>query len=211
MVQHDPGKGRKVLCYERCGKRVLDVLLALLAMPFFFLMYPFVALAVKLDSTGPVMYRQERIGKDMKPFAIFKFRTMVADAESYAAEMRKRSKGTFIQQENDPRVTRAGAKLRKWSLDETPQLFNILRGEMSWVGPRPFVRDDLEGLSEEHLRRQLVKPGLTGWAQVNGRNSLTVEERQVFDLYYVDHLGFGLDIRIAVKSIGTVSKKEGAN
>ena len=158
-----------------------------------------IAVWIKLDSRGPVLFKQERGGKDGKPFIILKFRTMVVDAE----------KSGYFTAENDPRVTRSGTILRKTSLDELPQLFNIFVGEMSIVGPRPTLMYQIEQYTAEQRKRLDVNPGVTGWAQVNGRNSLSWPERIVLDVWYAEHQSFLLDIKIIAKTFGVLLKGEG--
>lgn len=152
-----------------------------------------IAVAIKLDSRGPVFYCQARAGKGGRPFRMIKFRTMVNGAEHMGL-------GYEVTQE-DPRITRMGRLLRAWSLDEFPQLINIFRGEMSLVGPRPARMDQVERFTPDERRRNLVKPGLTGWAQVNGRNLLTWEQRIQLDLWYVAHESFWLNLKILVMTV----------
>jgi len=158
------------------------------------------AAAIKLEDRGPVIFRQERVGRDGKPFRILKFRTMVEDAHL---------KGPgYLVSEGDPRITRVGAFLRRWSLDELPQLFNIVRGEMSVVGPRPTLAYQVEQYSDFQRRRLAVPPGVTGWAQIRGRNGLTWPERIELDVWYVDHRSLGLDMKILLKTIGVIVRPD---
>jgi lipopolysaccharide/colanic/teichoic acid biosynthesis glycosyltransferase len=146
------------------------------------------ALAVKLEDGGPVFYRQTRVGKDGRDFELIKLRTMVVGAESQGA-------GYAVDQ-GDPRITRAGRFLRRLSIDELPQLWNVLRGDMSLVGPRPTLRYQVERYDDRQRHRLDVKPGLTGWAQVNGRAALPWDERIELDLWYVEHRSLWLDLKI---------------
>jgi lipopolysaccharide/colanic/teichoic acid biosynthesis glycosyltransferase len=146
------------------------------------------ALAVKLGSGGPVLYRQTRVGKDGADFELVKLRTMVVGAESQGA-------GAAVNR-GDPRITRAGRILRRLSLDELPQLWNVLRGEMSLIGPRPTLRYQVERYTPRQRRRLDVKPGITGWAQVHGRAALPWEKRIELDVWYVEHRSAWLDLRI---------------
>jgi lipopolysaccharide/colanic/teichoic acid biosynthesis glycosyltransferase len=146
------------------------------------------ALAVKLEDGGPILYRQTRVGRDGRDFELLKLRTMVVDAERKGA-------GWAVDRD-DPRITRAGRFLRRLSIDELPQLWNILRGEMSLVGPRPTLRYQVERYDERQRHRLDVKPGLTGWAQVNGRAALPWDERIELDLWYVEHRSTRLDLKI---------------
>jgi lipopolysaccharide/colanic/teichoic acid biosynthesis glycosyltransferase len=146
------------------------------------------ALAKKLEDGGPILYRQRRVGRDGRDFDLLKLRTMIVDAE-------RRGAGWAVDKD-DPRITRVGRILRRLSIDELPQLWNVLRGEMSLVGPRPTLRYQVERYDERQRRRLDVKPGLTGWAQVNGRAVLPWEERIELDLWYIEHRSAWLDLKI---------------
>ena len=150
------------------------------------------AAAIKLESRGPVLYRQRRVGKDGEPFEMLKLRTMVQGAEHIGA-------GMAVNQ-GDPRITRVGALLRRFSLDELPNLVNVLRGDMAIVGPRPTIQAQVDQYTDRQLRRLEVRPGITGWAQVNGRASLPWHERIELDVWYVDHRSPALDARILGKT-----------
>jgi lipopolysaccharide/colanic/teichoic acid biosynthesis glycosyltransferase len=150
------------------------------------------ALAIKLESRGPVFYRQRRVGKDGRPFELLKLRTMVPGAELMGA-------GVYVL-EGDPRITRVGRLLRRFSLDELPNLVNVLRGELAIVGPRPTVQEQVERYTERQLRRLEVKPGITGWAQINGRTSLSWPERIELDVWYVENRSLRLDLRILART-----------
>jgi exopolysaccharide biosynthesis polyprenyl glycosylphosphotransferase len=165
--------------------------------PIFYL----IGFLVLLDSPGPVFFRQERIGKDGKPFTSYKFRSMVDKAVTMGLG--------FKVVKNDNRITKVGKYLRDTSLDEIPQLFNILKGEMSLVGPRPTLRYQVEAYDATQRRRLKVKPGITGWAQINGRNSITWNERIKLDVWYVDNWSLWLDIKILGRTIKTVFHREG--
>jgi exopolysaccharide biosynthesis polyprenyl glycosylphosphotransferase len=194
-------------------KRLLDVTLALLALLLLWPAMLLIALVIKLDSTGPVLFRQQRIGWHGRPFDMYKFRTMVADADRRIDVILDRSENghRFLRKDKeDPRVTKVGHTLRRWSLDELPQLLNVLKGEMSIVGPRP----DLPLLAEDYepwqRKRFSVPPGITGWWQVTGRSNkpstLNVED----DLYYIRNYSFLLDLQILMRTIGAVIRGEGA-
>jgi lipopolysaccharide/colanic/teichoic acid biosynthesis glycosyltransferase len=159
------------------------------------------ALAIRLESPGHPIYRQRRVGRDGQPFEIYKLRTMVRGAEFTGA-------GLAIQ-EGDDRITRVGAFLRRTSLDELPNLWNVVRGEMSIVGPRPTVQVQVDQYSERQRGRLNVKPGITGWAQVNGRASLPWSERIELDLWYVEHRSLALDLRILARTVRMVLRGEG--
>jgi lipopolysaccharide/colanic/teichoic acid biosynthesis glycosyltransferase len=174
------------------AKRMLDVVLAAGSLA---LASPFIgagAVAIKLADGGPVFYRQRRVGRDGTEFDLVKLRTMVIGAESQGA-------GLAVN-EGDPRITGVGQVLRRLSLDELPQLWNVLRGEMSMVGPRPTLAYQVERYSERQRRRLEVKPGITGWAQVNGRARLPWDERIELDVWYVEHRSLWLDLRILART-----------
>jgi lipopolysaccharide/colanic/teichoic acid biosynthesis glycosyltransferase len=186
-------------------KRVIDVVVVLCALAVLgpLVMVP-VAAAVALTSAGPVLYRHQRLGRGGRPFLIYKFRTMVVDAPDL-----RNPDGSTYSGADDPRLTRIGRFLRRTSLDELPQLFNVLRGEMSLVGPRPDVVDQLGYYTEEERRKLLVLPGLTGLAQISGRNSLSWEERKRLDVEYVDRRCPRLDLSILIRTIPYVLSGRG--
>jgi lipopolysaccharide/colanic/teichoic acid biosynthesis glycosyltransferase len=177
-------------------RRTLDIacssLVLLLSAPLLAL----AALAIRLESRGPVIYRQRRAGLHGHAFDVLKLRTMVDGAEHIGA-------GLAIN-ENDPRVTRLGSLLRRTSLDELPNLVNVLRGEMSLIGPRPTLPAQVERYTERQRGRLAIKPGITGWAQVNGRASLPWSERIELDLYYIEHRSLALDLRILWRTAALV-------
>jgi lipopolysaccharide/colanic/teichoic acid biosynthesis glycosyltransferase len=152
--------------------------------------------AIRLESPGHPIYRQRRVGRHGRPFDLLKLRTMVTGAEWIGA-------GLAVE-EGDDRITRVGALLRRFSLDELPQLVNVLRGEMSLVGPRPTVQVQVDQYSERQRGRLAVKPGITGWAQINGRTSLPWSERIELDLWYVEHRSLRLDLRIVAQTLRLV-------
>ncbi len=182
-------------------KRITDITLSitglLLSVPLCFCIIP----AIKLTSKGPVFFRQERAGKDGKVFMIYKFRTMVNNAVQMGA-------GHKVVVD-DPRITRPGRFLRRTSLDELPQLFNVLKGEMSLIGPRPTLLYQVNQYNERQKVRLRMKPGITGWAQVNGRNGLTWPDRIELDVWYVENWSLLLDLLILFRTIAVVLKREG--
>ena len=186
--------------YLRHGKRALDLLLSMLALVLLAPLWLLVALAIVLDSPGGAFYRQERIGKDGVPFRLWKFRSMVTGAETKGA-------GALVEA-NDARVTRVGRVIRKLSLDELPQLFNVVAGDMSVVGPRPGLRYQVELYDPTQRRRLLVRPGVTGWAQVNGRNSIEWPRRIELDLEYVDRVSLGMDLLVLLRTLPSILKRE---
>jgi lipopolysaccharide/colanic/teichoic acid biosynthesis glycosyltransferase len=182
-------------------KRLVDVLLASIGSVLTAPLIAVLAVAIRVESPGHPIYTQTRAGRDGRPFMIYKLRTMVRGAEFTGA-------GLAIQQ-GDDRITRVGAFLRRYSLDELPNLWNVLRGEMSIVGPRPTLLLQVEQYTERQRGRLAVKPGLTGWAQINGRASLPWSERIELDLWYVQHRSLGLDLRIVFRTIGMVLTGQG--
>lgn len=193
-------------------KRAIDFLGALVLILAAAIPMLLVALAVKLDSKGPVIFRQTRVGKDGKTFTFYKFRSMYIDADARLAELEKlnETSGATFKMKNDPRVTKVGRFIRRTSLDELPQFFNVLFGQMSLVGPRPGLPREVARYDEWHYRRLEVTPGLTGLWQVSGRSSTTFEEMVKLDIYYAEHWSLALDIKILFKTIKTVVKGDGA-
>ena len=151
------------------------------------------ALAIKLESRGPAFYRQRRGGKDGVPFDLWKLRTMVPGAEAMGA-------GIYVL-EGDPRITRVGRALRRLSLDELPNLINVVNGDMALVGPRPTIQEQVDRYTDRQRRRLEVKPGVTGWAQVNGRTALPWPERIELDIWYVENRSLALDLRILARTV----------
>ncbi|MFF4208651.1 sugar transferase [Streptomyces sp. NPDC001796] len=187
---------------DRLGAALLIALLAPL--------FAVVALAVRLDSPGPVVHRQTRIGRGGVPFTMAKFRTMVADAERLRQQLTNEQDGRMFKIRRDPRITRVGRVLRRYSLDELPQLFNVVQGRMSLVGPRPPLPDEVAGYDEVELRRLAVKPGLTGLWQVSGRSDLSWDETIALDLRYVDNWSPSVDLGVLVRTVRAVVSGTGA-
>ena len=186
---------------SRKAKRALDVaiagLAAVIAGPFMLL----IALAIRLEDRGPALLRQSRVGMHGEDFDLLKFRTMIADAHTVGSG--------WLVAERDPRITRVGRVLRKWSLDELPQMFNVLRGEMSIVGPRPTLRYQVDQYTPFQRRRLEAKPGITGWAQIRGRNSLRWPERIELDVWYVEHQSLRLDLLILLRTVPMILRPSG--
>jgi lipopolysaccharide/colanic/teichoic acid biosynthesis glycosyltransferase len=172
--------------------RALDVVIAGLILLVASPLLALAVVAIRLESRGPVFYRQQRVGRDGESFELWKLRTMVPGAESMGA-------GIYIV-EGDTRITRVGRLLRRFSLDELPNLINVMRGEMAIVGPRPTVQEQVDRYTERQRRRLEVKPGVTGWAQINGRASLPWPDRIELDVWYVEHRSLRLDLRILTKT-----------
>lgn len=193
-------------------KAAFDRTVALAALTLTAPLLAMLALAVRLDDGGPAFFRQTRVGKDGRMFTVYKFRTMVIDAEQRRADLRRKSgqHSVLFKLRNDPRVTRTGTWLRRWSLDELPQLINVLNGDMSLVGPRPALPEEA-AMYGDHVRRRLaVKPGITGLWQVSGRSDLTWDESIRLDLRYVENWSLMLDVHILWKTLSAVARGSGA-
>ena len=194
-------------------KRILNLLCSFVGVivlsPFFLI----ISLLIKVTSKGPVFFVHERVGLNGKKFKLIKFRTMVNNAEemiaSFSPEQKKEWEENY-KLKDDPRITKIGKFLRRTSLDELPQLINILKGDMSIVGPRPVVDEELNWYGDKKDKLLSVKPGLTGWWAVNGRSYVPYPERCDLELYYVDHISFALDVKIILKTLGAIIKKDGA-
>lgn len=200
-------EGFKITTLRRITKRIMDVACATLGLAMTLPLFPFIALAIKIDSSGPIFFRQLRLGEKEKIFQLYKFRTMRVDAET--------GTGAVWAQKNDPRVTRLGAFLRKSRIDELPQLFNVLRGDMSFVGPRPERPEFVEKLKEVipyYSERHIVKPGVTGWAQVSYPYGASVEdalEKLRYDLYYIKKTSLVFDLVIILETLKVVLFRRG--
>ena len=181
--------------------RALDVLVAALGLALAAPVLLAAAVAIRLDTRGPVFYRHERVGMGGVPFELWKLRTMVVGAERMGA-------GLYIE-DQDSRITRVGRLLRRFSLDELPNLFNVLAGDMSIVGPRPTVQVQVDRYTPHQRRRLEVRPGITGWAQVNGRAALSWPERIELDVWYVDHRSLALDLRILARTAKLLASGQG--
>jgi exopolysaccharide biosynthesis polyprenyl glycosylphosphotransferase len=190
--------------FDRCAAGFALIFLAPLMLAL--------ALAIKLSDKGPAFFMQTRVGKDGEVFRIYKFRTMVVDAEQRLAELRANNDldGVLFKMRRDPRITAVGTYLRKWSLDELPQLFNVLLGEMSLVGPRPPLPDEAARYADHVRRRLVVKPGLTGLWQVSGRSDLSWDESVRLDLRYVENWSLALDLQILWKTVAVIFRGSGA-
>jgi exopolysaccharide biosynthesis polyprenyl glycosylphosphotransferase len=210
----------EISVYRRTGempmalvvKRVIDITFSLVAIIAFAPLMIAVAIAVKVTSPGPVLFRQERVGLNGRAFRVMKFRSMSAGAEREVAELMERNGGyrPFYKIRCDPRVTAIGRFLRRTSIDELPQFFNVLRGHMSIVGPRPQVRAEVEQYEYSHYRRLLVKPGITGLWQVSGRSDLPWHRAVRLDVRYVDEWSLANDLRIMARTVKVVLSSRGA-
>lgn len=198
---------RQLNSFDRVGSRVLDIICGLIIAAIFVVVFPFVAIAIKLDSPGSIFYKQERIGLNGAKFTIYKLRSMVENAE--------RNGQAQWAVKGDSRITKVGNFIRKTRLDELPQVINVLKGEMSMVGPRPERQQFMEKLESQipnFSKRLAVKPGLTGWAQVNYGYGSTVEDAQIklnYDLYYCKHQSLALNFQILLRTFAVVLKMQG--
>ncbi|MCM0647431.1 sugar transferase [Clostridium swellfunianum] len=193
-------------------KRAMDIFLSLLGIIVASPIYILTIIAIKLDSKGPAIFKQVRVGKDGKDFVIYKFRTMVVGADKKRElEINPEDIGNFVfQSKSDNRITKLGAFLRSSSIDELPQLFNVLNGTMSLVGPRPEIPDVVKYYPESYRQRLLVLPGITGLAQVSGRGEIELGKTIEYDLTYIKNFSIFLDIKILFKTVTSVFNKEGA-
>jgi lipopolysaccharide/colanic/teichoic acid biosynthesis glycosyltransferase len=182
-------------------RRLVDILLSALGLAAAAPVLAVAAVAIRLESPGPVIYRQRRIGRDGRPFEVLKLRTMVDGAERIGAG--------FAVDAGDARITRVGTVLRRTSVDELPNLVNVLRGDMSLIGPRPTLPHQVDAYDERQRGRLAVRPGITGWAQVNGRAALPWPERIELDLYYIEHRCLALDLEILRRSVAVLLAGDG--
>lgn len=208
----DINKLKKQWIYELL-KRIFDCLASVIGLiilsPFFLIM----AILIKLDDPkGPVFYAQERVGKNEKKFKMFKFRSMVSNADELLQDLIDKNEvtGAMFKLKSDPRITRVGRVIRKYSLDELPQLLNVVSGSMSLVGPRPPLVGEVAQYSEHDLQRLLVKPGCTGMWQVGGRNDVDFDEMVKLDLNYINNRSIWLDLKIIIQTVGVIIKPNGA-
>ena len=193
-------------------KRIMDIILGGLGLIIALPIMGVLALAIKMDSPGPIFFIQKRIGRNGKPFMAYKFRSMVADAERLKPQLQQLNEadGPLFKIKDDPRLTRVGRFLRRTSLDELPQIFNVLKGEMSLVGPRPALPEEVAAYEPWHRKRLEALPGMTGLWQVSGRSNLGFDEMVMLDIYYVENWSPGLDLSILIRTIPKVLVGEGA-
>jgi undecaprenyl phosphate N,N'-diacetylbacillosamine 1-phosphate transferase len=185
---------------KRLAKRIFDLLVSLVAIILLSPLLIIIAVAIKLNDKGPAIFKQERAGKDGQPFIFYKFRTMKVNVDPY---------GQSPKSGTDPRLIKCGKFLREYSLDELPQLFNVLKGNMSFIGPRPLYISQIRELSDHYKRRLQVKPGLTGMSQIYLRSDLTSQESLDMEVEYVQRQNFWLDIKILFLTLGVVLGKKG--
>ena len=194
------------------GKRLIDVILAGAALLIFWPLLAVLGLVVRVSSAGPTLFRQERVGREMRPFTMLKLRTMVDGADRLVAGLLDETGADqrFYKFQDDPRITRTGRWLRRWSLDELPQLWNVVRGDMSLVGPRPGLASEVESYESWQLARLAVRPGLTGAWQVSGRSEVGFDDCVRMDLAYIENWSLRGDLIILAKTIPAVLRQRGA-
>lgn len=194
-------------------KRAIDVIISLIGLILLSPIFLLLTIIIKIDSKGPAFFAHTRYGKNGKKFKMYKFRTMYENAQDmikdFTPEQMKEWKENF-KLKDDPRITKVGKFLRKTSLDELPQIVNIIKGDLSIIGPRPVIEEELEKYGDNKDKFLSVTPGLTGYWQANGRSSTTYEQRMEMELYYIDNISPKLDVKIFFKTIESVIKKEGA-
>ena len=194
-------------------KRFFDIILSLIGLVILLPIFLIIAIIIKIDSKGPVFFKHKRIGKNGKTIGVYKFRSMVINAEELIKKFTPEQKAEYeknFKLDNDPRITKVGKVLRKTSLDELPQLINILIGNMSIVGPRPIVTGEIDKYGDQKDKFLSMTPGLTGYWQASGRSDVEYDERIEMELYYIDHCSLWLDIKIIFKTFIAVLKRKGA-
>lgn len=208
----DIEKGIKKKKIQFALKRLMDVILSFIGIVLLSPVYLILIAAIKINSKGPAIFKQVRVGKDKKEFVIYKFRTMIVNAEKKRSlDINPEDIGNFVfQSKEDNRITKVGKFLRKSSLDEIPQLFNVLIGNMSLVGPRPEIPDVTKYYPKEYAQRLLVTPGITGLAQVSGRGEIELKKTIYYDLTYIKNFSLWLDVKILFKTVFSVFRSEGA-
>lgn len=190
--------------YLRFGKRICDLVVSIVALPFVLIIIAVLAPIIHFEDKGPVFYNAPRVGKDGRDFKMYKLRSMRVNAPDLVME-----DGSTYNGADDPRMTKIGAFMRRTSLDEIPQFLNVLKGDMSVVGPRPDLRRETELYEGDEGEKLTVKPGITGYAAVYGRNSLPWHDRLALDVYYVRNVTFALDVKVFFRTFTTVFKQEG--
>lgn len=189
--------------YKNFFKRLLDLIFSILLFPIFIIFYIILGILIKIEDRGPVFYKGERIGKDCKIYKMYKFRSMKINAPNILNK-----DGSTYNSKNDDRVTKIGKFIRETSIDELPQIINILKGEMSFIGPRASLAEALETYKDDEKDKMKVRPGITGYTQAYYRNSLSVREKRLKDAWYSNNVTFALDLKIFFKTIQTVLKRE---
>lgn len=197
---------------ERLIKRVIDLAISIVLLPFILLFFLFIGLAIKLESRGPIIFKHHRVGKDGGEFYAYKFRSMIDGADRMQASLQKlnEAEGPLFKIKDDPRLTRVGKFIRKTSIDEIPQFFNVLKGDMSLVGPRPGTPDEVKKYEPWQEKRLTIRPGITGIWQTSGRSDVPFDEMCLLDIYYIENWSLDLDIRILLQTIPHVISRKGA-
>jgi undecaprenyl phosphate N,N'-diacetylbacillosamine 1-phosphate transferase len=190
--------------YRRYIKRTLDILTCIIVLPVFILLFIIFGLLIKLEDKGPIFYKAERIGKDNKLYKMYKFRSMIVNAPILLNE-----DGSTYNSKDDPRVTKIGKFMRETSIDEISQIFNVLKGDMSIVGPRASLASALGTYQEDEIDKMKVRPGITGYAQAYYRNGISKRRKRLIDAWYANNVSFWLDVKIFFRTILTVVKREG--
>lgn len=189
--------------YNKFFKRILDLFFSLLGLPLFLIFYLVIGCMIKKEDGGPILYKAERIGRNSKIFKMYKFRSMKVDAPNLLNE-----DGSTYNSKNDPRVTKVGKIIRESSIDEIPQLLNVLKGDMSFIGPRASMGYVLDTFKEDEIDKMKVRPGITGYTQAYYRNSISNREKRLMDAWYANNLDFKLDLMIMYQTIRTIFNKE---
>lgn len=189
--------------YKKYLKRIIDLIVSICALPIFIIFYIIIAPIIYFEDKGKIFYNGERLGKDGKIFKMYKFRTMKMNSEDI-----RNKDGSTYNGKDDPRVTKIGKVLRKTSIDELPQILNVLKGDMSIIGPRPDLPEHMKLYTNEEKRKLQVRPGITGYNQAYYRNSVEWKERIKNDIYYIDHLTLKMDIKVFFKTFKTIIKRE---
>lgn len=195
------------------AKRITDIILSIIGLVIMSPVLLIVSIAIKVDSKGPIIFKQDRVGKDEKKFGMYKFRSMVVNAEELKSKLENKNEmsGPMFKMKNDPRITRVGKFIRKTSIDELPQLLNVIKGEMSLVGPRPSLPKEVDELKPWMKERLLVKPGITCFWQVSGRNNIQFEDWMKLDIKYVREMNYWLDIKLIFKTFFVLFGDENAS
>lgn len=190
--------------YERYIKRIIDIIICIMALPIFMLLFIIFGFLIKLEDGGPIFYKAERIGKDCKIYKMYKFRSMKVNAPILL-----NADGSTYNSKDDPRVTKIGKFIRETSIDEIPQILNVLKGDMSIIGPRASLASVIDTYKADEIDKMKVRPGITGYTQAYYRNGLSNREKRLKDAWYANNVSFWLDVKIFFKSILTVIKREG--
>lgn len=190
--------------YRNFLKRILDIIVSIIGLPIFMVVWVIIGSLIKIEDKGPVFYKADRIGKDSKTYKMYKFRSMKVDVPTLLNE-----DGSTYNSKDDPRVTKIGKIIRESSLDETPQILNVLKGDMSIIGPRASLSSALDTFQSDEVDKMKVRPGITGYTQAYYRNGLSNREKRLMDARYANNIGFFLDVKIFFKTIFTVLNREG--